>query len=240
MADYQLRGVHGQTVQALAMRILSGEIPEGATLDLVALREELDVSLTALREALKVLSAKGIIGARQKRGTFVRERTAWNLLDGDVMRWQSAGPPDLELLEYLTEVRTIVEPAAARLAADRATEEDLAALDKALGQMAAADGSADAVEADLDFHRALLAATHNPLLVEMERVIANGLAQRDKVVHNADPADDPVPSHRTVFEAIRDSNADGAEGAMRALVDKATEDFRRVAAKQKRKPRAKA
>ena len=237
MADYQLRGVHGQTVQALAMRILSGEIPEGATLDLVALREELDVSLTALREALKVLSAKGIIGARQKRGTFVQERTAWNLLDGDVMRWQSAGPPDLELLEYLTEVRTIVEPAAARLAADRASEEDLAALDKALSQMAAADGSADAVEADLDFHRALLAATHNPLLVEMERVIANGLAQRDKVVHNADPADDPVPSHRTVFEAIRDNNADGAERAMRALVDKATQDFRRVAAKQKKKPR---
>jgi DNA-binding FadR family transcriptional regulator len=240
VADYQLRGVHGQTVQALAMRILSGEIPQGATLDLVALREELDVSLTALREALKVLSAKGIIGARQKRGTFVRERTSWNLLDGDVMRWQSAGPPDLELLEYLTEVRTIVEPAAARLAADRATEEDLAALDKALSQMAAADGSSDAVEADLDFHRALLAATHNPLLVEMERVIANGLAQRDKVVHNADPADDPVPSHRTVFEAIRGRDANGAEGAMRALVDKATDDFRRVAAKQKtakRKPK---
>jgi DNA-binding FadR family transcriptional regulator len=169
----------------------------------------------------------------------VRPRSSWNLLDGDVMRWQSAGPPDLELLEYLTEVRTIVEPAAARLAADRATEEDLAALDKALGQMAAASGSADAVEADLDFHRALLASTHNPLLVEMERVIANGLAQRDKVVHNADPADDPVPSHRTVFEAIRDSDADGAERAMRALVDKATEDFRRVAAKQKRKTRTK-
>ncbi|HEX3782836.1 MAG TPA: FadR/GntR family transcriptional regulator [Pseudonocardiaceae bacterium] len=241
MADYQLRGVHGQTVQALALRILSGQIPEGATLDLLALREELDVSLTALREALKVLSAKGIIDARQKRGTFVRPRESWNMLDGDVMRWQSAGPPDPELLENLTEVRTIVEPAAARLAAHRATDEDLAALDKALGQMAAAEGSAaEAVEADLDFHRALLAATHNPLLVEMERVIANGLAQRDKVVHNADPADDPVPSHRTVFEAIRDKNPDGAEAAMRALVDKATEDFRRVAAKQKtakRKPR---
>ena len=79
MSGYQLRGVHGQTVEALALRILSGEIPEGATLDLLALREELDVSLTALREALKVLSAKGIIDARQKRGTFVRPRAAWSL-----------------------------------------------------------------------------------------------------------------------------------------------------------------
>jgi GntR family galactonate operon transcriptional repressor len=229
VADYQRRGVHGQTVEALALRILSGEIPEGATLDLLALREELDVSLTALREALKVLSAKGIIDARQKRGTFVLPRTAWNNLDGDVMRWRSAGPPDFALLENLTEVRTIVEPAAARLAAERATDEDVQSLDDALGRMAKADGqAADAIAADLDFHRALLAATHNPLLVEMERVIANGLAQRDKVVHNADPADDPVPSHRAVLDAIRARDAVAAEEAMRALVDKASDDFRRA------------
>jgi DNA-binding FadR family transcriptional regulator len=227
VADYQLRGVHGQTVETLGRRILSGEIPEGATLDLLALREELDVSLTALREALKVLTAKGIIDARQKRGTFVRPRSAWNVLDGDVMRWRSSGPVDLGLLENLDEVRTIVEPAAARLAAVRATAEDLAGLDEALGQMA--DASCDAVEADLDFHRRLLAATHNPFLVEMERVISNGLAMRDKVVHSAGHADDPVPSHRLVLDAIRASDPVAAEAAMRALVEKALADFRRVA-----------
>jgi DNA-binding FadR family transcriptional regulator len=229
VADYQLRGVHGQTVETLARRILSGEIPEGATLDLLALREEFDVSLTALREALKVLSAKGIIDARQKRGTFVRPRTSWNVLDGDVMRWRSSGPIDLELLENLDEVRTIVEPAAARLAAERATPQDVEALEEALGRMATAGGAEDVVEADLDFHRTLLAATHNPFLVQMERVISNGLAMRDKVVHDADPADDPVPSHRLVLDAIRANDPLGAEAAMRALVDKASDDFRRVA-----------
>jgi DNA-binding FadR family transcriptional regulator len=229
VADYQLRGVHGQTVEALARRILSGEIPEGGTLDLLALRAELDVSLTALREALKVLSAKGIIDARQKRGTFVQPRAAWNTLDGDVMRWRSAGPVDLDLLENLTEVRTIVEPAAARLAAQRANEDDLAALDAALARMSDADGdAADAIAADLGFHRALLAATHNPLLAEMERIIANGLAMRDKVVHGATPADDPVPSHRAVLDAIRAGDAPAAEQAMRELVAKANEDFHRV------------
>ena len=229
MAGYQLRGVHGQTVEALAHRILSGEIPEGATLDLLALREELDVSLTALREALKVLSAKGIIDARQKRGTFVRPRSGWNMLDGDVLRWRSAGPPDPDLMEHLAEVRAIVEPAAARLAAQRATEQDLADLDAALTRMAAAAGNpARVIDADLDFHRALLGATHNQLVVQMERVIANGLAMRDQVVHNADPADDPVPSHRRVLAAIQARDADGAEQAMKALVDKASEDLRRV------------
>ncbi|MEO6087400.1 MAG: FadR/GntR family transcriptional regulator [Umezawaea sp.] len=229
MADYQLRGIHGQTVEKLARRILAGEIPEGATLDLIALREEFDVSLTALREALKVLSAKGIIDARQKRGTFVTPRSTWNVLDGDVMRWRSAGPIDLALLVNLDEVRSIVEPASARLAAERATEADVAALEAALGRMASADASADAVEADLDFHRLLLEATHNPFLAQMERVISNGLAMRDKVVHDADAADDPVPSHRLVLDAIRAKDPVAAEEAMRALVDKASADFRRVA-----------
>ena len=229
MAEYQLRGVHGQTVEALALRVLSGQIPEGATLDLSALRQELDVSLTALREALKVLSAKGIIDARQKRGTFVRPRSAWNMLDGDVMRWRSAGPPDLTLLENLDEVRGIVEPAAAKLAAARATDDDLRALDDALTRMAGADGEAtEVIDADLAFHRALLAATHNPLLVEMQRIIANGLAQRDQVVHNAGPTDDPVPSHRSVADAIRSRDASAAEQAMRDLVAKASADFHRV------------
>jgi GntR family transcriptional regulator, galactonate operon transcriptional repressor len=228
VADYQLRGVHGQTVAALASRILSGEIPEGATLDLMALREELDVSLTALREALKVLSAKGLVDARQKRGTFVRPRAFWNMLDVDVMRWRSAGPPDMDLLGNLTEVRSVVEPAAARMAAERATEADLEALASALGRMA--DPAEDAVQADLDFHRALFGATHNQLLIEMQRVLANGLAMRDKVVHGAEHADDPVPSHKLVLERIRASDAVGAEAAMRALLDKADEDFDRIAA----------
>ncbi len=225
MADYQLRGVHGQTVAALAGRILSGDIPEGATLDLVTLREELDVSLTALREALKVLSAKGLVDARQKRGTFVRAREAWNMFDVDVMRWRSAGPPDLGLLEDLTEVRSVIEPAAARMAAERATAQDIEDLAAALARMA--DPAQDAIEADLDFHRALFGATHNQLLVEMQRVLANGLAMRDKVVHAVE-ADDPVPSHQKVLDAISRGDSPAAELAMRELLDKATEDFQRA------------
>src|SRR3954469_3669050 len=139
MTPYARRGVHGQTVEALARRILGGDIPEGATLDLVALQSELDVSLTALRESLKVLAAKGMVDARQKRGTFVRSRADWNLLDADVLRWQfeggRAGEADRSLLQRLAEVRAIIEPAAVRLAAERRTDADLAALDAALAAM---------------------------------------------------------------------------------------------------------
>ncbi|WP_020667256.1 FCD domain-containing protein [Amycolatopsis nigrescens] len=231
--------MHGQTVEELANRILSDELPEGSILDLPALCEELDVSLTALREALKVLTAKGMIDARQKRGTFVQPRTAWNKLDADVMRWQATGPTDPDLLDELTEVRTVVEPAAARIAAERATATDLAALGKALRRMAdAGRDTAEMVNADLEFHRLLLAATHNDFLVRIERVIAIGLAARDQLVHTADPSDDPTPSHQEVYDAIAARDPNEAESAMRRLVHKSEMDLGKLKRTRKRPRRS--
>lgn len=227
MTDKRMRGVHGQTVEALAGRILAGEIGEGDTLDLPALREELDVSLTALREALKVLSAKGMIDARQKRGTFVQPRSSWNLLDTDVMRWQTQANSDHSLFDELTEMRVIVEPAAARLAAERATDADIEALSAALDRMESARDLAATVRAALDFHRLLMTATHNAFLTQVERVIAIGLAERDKLVHGS-VDDDPVPSHRAVLDAIADRDPEAAYAAMRALVDKSGADLGRL------------
>jgi len=233
MTPYARRGVHGQTVEALARRILGGDIPEGATLDLVALQSELDVSLTALRESLKVLAAKGMVDARQKRGTFVRARADWNLLDADVLRWQfeggRTGEADRALLQNLAEVRAIIEPAAVRLAAGRRTDADLAALDDALAAMGEEDaGAGHAVEADLAFHRALLAATHNELLERMEMVIESGLAHRDRIVHSSPHSGDPIPAHRAVRDAVRDQDPLAAEAAMRALLDQAGRDLDRI------------
>jgi len=227
MSEKRLRGVHGQTVEALAGRILAGEIGEGDTLDLPALREELDVSLTALREALKVLSAKGMIDARQKRGTFVQPRSSWNLLDTDVMRWQTEAGADHGLFDELTEMRGIVEPAAARLAAERASDADIEALGLAVDRMASARDLAATVRADLDFHRLLMTATHNVFLTQVERIIAIGLAERDKLVHGS-VEDDPVPSHRAVLDAIAARDPEAAYEAMRALVDKSGADLDRL------------
>lgn len=235
MSGYARRGVHGQTVETIARLVLSGRVAEGATLDLTALQAELDVSLTALRESLKVLAAKGMVDARQKRGTFVRPRSDWNLLDADVLRWQfesaegvaaGAGNP---LLHDLGEVRGIVEPAAVRLAAERRTAADLAALDSGIEAMVrAVSGEADAVQADLAFHRALLAASHNELLERMEMVIATGLAFRDRLVHASSHTHDPVPDHRAVLEAVRAQDPDAAETAMRALLRQAARDLEKL------------
>src|SRR3954464_1227805 len=102
----------------MAQRILSGQIPEGSTINVPDLQADLGVSLTAVREALKVLTAKGLVDARQKRGTFVRPRSDWNLLDADMIRWHfDDDEVRPELLEELHEVRGIVEPAGAPLGA---------------------------------------------------------------------------------------------------------------------------
>ncbi len=182
-----------------------------------------------LREALRVLKAKGLVDARQKRGTFVQPRTEWRLLDPDVVRWQFAGRDDSRFLDDLAEVRGIIEPASARLAALRRDDADIAAMAKALETMSvAARGEADAVEADLTFHRALLAATHNELLMRMEVVLEAGLAARDRLVHGQVKDDDPVPAHAAVLDAIRDADPDAAVDASSALLAKALLDIERA------------
>lgn len=226
---YAGRGLHGQVVNELGARIVSGTLAPGESIDVVALEAAFDISRTVLREALKVLSAKGLVDARQKRGTFVRPRADWQLLDVDVLRWRLASQSTGELLSQLAEVRSFVEPAGARLAAERRDDGDLTALADALDAMTAADpASPEAVEADLRFHRQLLTASHNELLVSMAAMIEVALAARDSLVHTGKSVRDPVPAHRAVVEAVADGDPDAAERAMRALLTQAVEDVESV------------
>ncbi|AKZ59594.1 putative transcriptional regulator, FadR family [Streptomyces ambofaciens ATCC 23877] len=225
MASYSGRGVHGQVVHRLGARIVGGTFAEGEILDIGALGAELDVSLTVMREALKVLAGKGLTDARQKRGTYVRERAHWNLLDADVIRWRMETGDGAQLLRDLADVRSVVEPAAARRAALHRTDADLTALRTALDAMGRARSDSVAVtEADAAFHRALLAATGNELLGRMDLLLEPGLKERDRLVHAHGDADDPVPSHRAVLDAVRDRDPARAEAAMMALLAKSAED----------------
>ncbi|MCX5070994.1 FadR family transcriptional regulator [Streptomyces sp. NBC_00513] len=220
------RNLHQQIIDILGGRIVSGAHAPGSLLSPDQLEQELGISKTVLREALRVLASKGLIDSRQKRGTFVRPRADWNLLDVDLLRWQGAGVPDQGFLANLGEVRSIMEPAAARLAAQRRDEADLADLADALERMAAAGNNTDAaVEADLAFHRVLLAATHNELLTRMEVVIEAGLRVRDHLVHSTEHWADPVPAHRAVLDAVRDRDPQAAEHAVRHLLVQADEDL---------------
>src|SRR3989442_10091090 len=154
-SQYPEQSLHGRIVHAIGRRILSGDLRPG---DLLPAEPELGASRTVVGEAVKVLAAKGLVESRPKTGTRVRPRHDWNLLDPDVLAWQQDSPASEELLRKLTEVRRIIEPAAAELAAARANEHDVAALQQALHEMDAAapvKASADVdafVHGDMRFH----------------------------------------------------------------------------------------
>jgi GntR family transcriptional regulator, galactonate operon transcriptional repressor len=220
-----LRGLHGQTVELLGSRIVQGQYGPGTALSPEELEGELGISKSVLREALRVLAAKGLVESRQKRGTIVRSRSDWNLLDESLLRW--LGEPDDSLIEDINEVRKIVEPAVAELAAERRTDSDLEDLENALaGMEKAGSDAAAAIQADLLFHRLLLFAAHNELLSRMEVVIEAGLRVRDEVVHRGKSWPDAMPGHRAVYEGVRAGDTKGARSAMEALLEQASADLR--------------
>ncbi|MPY56933.1 FadR/GntR family transcriptional regulator [Streptomyces spongiae] len=233
MVSHPGRGLHGQAVEELGRRIIRGDYPPGSVVDPAKFETELGVSKTVVREALRVLAAKGLLESRQKRGTTIRPRADWNLLDSDLLRWQGSSAPTEGFLEDLAEVRAIVEPAGARLAATRRTPSDLDALRQALDAMAAAGTDAEAmVEADLAFHRALLDAAHNELLSRMEVVIEAGLRVRDRIVHGARHFADSIPVHQTLLAAIEAGDPDAAVAAVESLLAQASDDLEAVRARE--------
>jgi DNA-binding FadR family transcriptional regulator len=240
MAIYAGRGLHGQIVEQIGARIVGGVYEPGATLFADHLEEEFAVSKTVVREALKVLSAKGLVESRQKRGTVVRPRRAWSLLDADVLRWQGSEQPDFMFLENLAEVRAIVEPPSARLAAKRRTDEDLDVMQQALDAMAVARQEPDAmVAADVRFHRALLDAAHNELLSRMEVVLAAGLQVRDRFVHHGKHGSDAIPAHQALLDAIKDGDAALAGQTVEILLNQAAADLAEARAHAEKEARRK-
>jgi DNA-binding FadR family transcriptional regulator len=183
------------------------------------LMEAFGVSRTVLREALRTLTSKGLIESRPKVGTRVRPRHAWNLLDADLLDWYSQVAPPLAFALKLQEMREMVEPYAAALAAHAHTDETLRALTDAHAAMAAARSVDEWVRADLRFHLGILAACSNELLMPLGPVIERTLeAQLRLNAKRADVFNASLAEHTAVFEAIRTRDTHAARDAMAGLL----------------------
>ena len=183
------------------------------------------VSRTVVREAVRHLAAKGLVSVGPKVGTKVRPRIAWNMLDADVMAWQLTAPVRRPFIEALYEMRLINEPSAARLAASRidtAQGERLVAALK--GMMEYPRGSSELIAADLDFHRIILEATGNPLLVSLGSLIERSLSISFSLSWRQNPQDETVRQHARVMQAILSGDGDAAELFMRRLIESAFDD----------------
>ena len=228
--------VHGSIAREIGLSIVSGSLRPGHVLDgEVEASLQRKVSRTAYREALRILSAKGLVYSRPRTGTRVSRISEWHLLDPDVLAWLFSGIPRPEVLHGLFELRTIVEPAAAALAASRRGQTHLNRMRRALDEMTLHTLHAPAGrEADKDFHAALLAATANPFVISLTNGVTaavNSLTEFKQRLAKIER--DPVPDHIRVYDAIAAKDAEGARESMIKLIRLAVLD---MPARQRPKP----
>lgn len=226
-AAFSGRGLQGRLVELLGLRIVDGSLPPGQVIDLDQFAVEESVSRTVVREAVKVLVGKGLLDARPRHGTFVRERSSWSLMDPEVMRWRCGDGPDPKLLRELMEIRVILEPAIARHAALRRSATHVAALRDSLRAMSNSRTSLEEhVEADLRFHWLLASASGNELLEQLSSLLQPAMRSRDVLAFRHFAHDDAfLTAHAEVVDHVDAQNPDAAESAMHHLVSVASEDI---------------
>ena len=185
------------------------------------------VSRTVIRESLKVLESKGLVRGRPRIGTIVCDKDEWNILDADVLEWMGEDIRNFDLLGCILEARRAVEPVAAEYAAERATVQELAELDRAWLQMKASSGDPEKfTEADVQYHAVLLAASHNQVFRRLSSAIHAALKY---TLHASNVAvesrEDAVVLHGELVEALRMRNKAAARDCSMRMLDLATRDL---------------
>ena len=237
---YLIKNVHGTTVDLLGHAIISGRYAIGASLPPEPLLcEELGVSRTVVREAVKSLVAKGLIITGPKLGTRVLPEEHWNWFDPDVITWQSQNGLTPEFLKDLQDLRRVVEPAAVSMAAERATAQDLDEIEVAFaGMKKAVELGGDYVTFDLRFHQGLMRASHNRMLIQMSKAL--GALLRTSFEISTSKKDGPKSSlsmHREVLDAVIAKEPVRAETAILKLIDGARDDIQLILGSRKRLPK---
>ena len=234
-----IKNVHGNSLDRLGEAIVAGRWLPGASVPPEpTLCEELGVSRTVVREAVKSLVAKGLVSTGPKVGTRVLPAANWNWFDPDIVAWQSKAGLTREFLREVQELRRVVEPAAVRVAAERATAEDLAEIEAAYaGMQDAIDNGGDYVRHDLAFHQALLRACHNRMMVQMSQALGALLRTAFEISKSrtSGPAHS-LPLHRAVLDAVVARQPARAARASLTLIDSAARDIEALLASRRKLP----
>ncbi|MEF2550982.1 FadR/GntR family transcriptional regulator [Aurantimonas sp. A2-1-M11] len=233
MISANARTMHGERANrtmslaaTFGRRIASGGLACGEVLPTEKeLQSQYGVSRTVVREAVRHLAAKGLVSVGPKVGTKVRERIEWNMLDPDVMGWHLTAAIRRPFIESLYEMRLINEPQAARLACERITRDQVSRLEAALaGMRDNPRGSPELIAADLAFHRVILEATGNPMLVSLGAMIERSLSISFSLSWRQNPQEETLRQHSRVSDAIIAGDREAAELFMRRLIESAFND----------------
>lgn len=224
MTGTAAHGTHGAVLDALGLRIAAGELPAGTVLTLAGLEHDFGASRTLVREAVRVLESLGMLVSRRRVGITVQPRAHWHVLGAEPIRWTLEGPLRQRHLVELMELRAALEPAAARMAAERASgaqRDELVRLATELHRLGLAGlGDSPAyLQVDIDFHTLLLAASDNALYAELAGPVREILVGRTGLgLTPADPAPGTLDAHLAAAQAIARGDGPGAEAQVRTHI----------------------
>jgi DNA-binding FadR family transcriptional regulator len=213
--------VHASLASEIGRRIVRGEYQPGEILPNEAKwATTFDVSRSAVREAIKMLMAKGLLASRPKVGSWVEPKDRWNLLDRDVLAWYSSAPDVEDFLRTVQEFRYIIEPEATAFAAERRSEEQMQEISQACREMGEATNLTERTGADTRFHLAILRASGNELLVPLGALIESAL--HHLFVHittrEATSLRTAQQLHDNIEKCIRLKRPEAARAAVRKLL----------------------
>jgi DNA-binding FadR family transcriptional regulator len=226
MIKLRPRSFHDQIVEELGQKIVGGELDSTQLPPEAILAESLGVGRLVLREAMKVLAAKGLVSIRPKTGTHVLPRENWNLYDPRVLSWHASAAFDEKFVADLMELRHTIEPAAARLVATRASDAQIDTMRLAYLAMEQAVTQDDYITADLRFHAAMLQACGNQFISQLQYALSEVLRTSFKASGTSpDPSGRALPLHKALLVAIEKRDADAAQLAAEALIKRATQNI---------------
>lgn len=214
---------HTEVLNTLGAEICSGELAASSVLNSDELEARFEVSRTLVREVLRVLASLGLIESRRRVGTVVLPEAAWDAFSPQVIRWRLASPARLTQLRELTELRNAVEPLAALLAAERADDGARREIVRLAADMWAAGKTGrtyDFLALDVEFHRAVLAASGNHMIGRLHQVtqeVLEGRVQYGLMPQLPDHA--ALEWHMDVSVAIQHGDGAAARAAMERIVE---------------------
>ncbi|EGF89301.1 galactonate operon transcriptional repressor [Asticcacaulis biprosthecium C19] len=219
-----MRSEHGVSLaygllKTLGQSIVTGEY-DGKTFPTEAeLCQQYGASRTVMREAVKMLSAKGLLSSRQRQGTRIEPVDNWNMLDPDVLRWLMERPFSNKIFREFAQMRLAIEPQAAALAAEVQDKPAIAQIRDGLEGMIANTGDPEAgLQADIDFHVAILKASGNPFFWRLKPLINNALQLSIQLTNQISGHTASIAAHEAVLVAIENGDADAAKQASEAIL----------------------
>ncbi len=220
--------LHASIARDIGIGIAAGRLRPGDTLaGEIEAAEQLEVSRTAYREAMRILAAKGMVESRTKTGTRVSPRERWHLLDPELLGWFLETKPTETFVRDLFEVRMMVEPHAAALAAANHVSADIVAMEQSLEMMGRLGlGDEDGRAADRAFHRQILVATRNEMIAALSSSVCAAVSWTTSFKQRTQGTPrDPIVEHRRVLETIKAGNSGQARAAMVEVVELALRDM---------------